>query len=140
MKFHKSVIVPDRVRKIEGSFSFIPHNFVTDGFFAALTKNELLLYFLLVIVGDRQGLSYYSQDRLAVMLKMPLDDLMCARNNLIDKSLIAFDGFQFQVLSLPKEPITIQSKPLRTEDDFLENDSLTIRKHISQQFSEHKEG
>lgn len=139
MKFYKHVLVPDRVRKIEGSFSFIPHNFVTDGFFTALTQNELLLYFLLVIVGDRNGLSYYSQDRLAVMLKMSLDDFIYARNDLIDKSLIAFDGFQFQVLSLPKAPVYIPSKPLRSDDDFMQNDPLTIRKLINKQFSIDKE-
>jgi hypothetical protein len=55
--------VPDRVRKIDGGFSFVPHRFVTEGFFTSLNQHELLLYFLLLLVGDRQGLSYYSQDR-----------------------------------------------------------------------------
>jgi len=135
MKIKKYLLLPDRERKIDGSFSFIPHQFVTAGFFSSLTHHELLVYFLLVLVGDRHGLSFYSQDRLCAMLKMPLDDFLQGRNGLIDKSLIAFDGFMFQVLSLPDKPIHSKSKPLTTAQDFAANDPLTIRKIIEQRLS-----
>jgi hypothetical protein len=135
MKIKKQIVMPERVRKIDGSFSFIPHRFIADGFFASLTQAELLVYFLLVLVGDRHGLSYYSQDRLCLMLKMPVDDFLSARNGLIKKSLIAFDGFMFQVLALPEKPVLAGPKPLVTDDDFLENDPLTIRQVIRKQFS-----
>ena len=59
MKIVKHPIIADRVRKIDGSFSFIPHQFITQQFFTSLNQHELLLYFLLVLVGDRCGLSYY---------------------------------------------------------------------------------
>ena len=52
LKVDKQPIINNRVRKINGSFSFIPHDFVTKGFLAALNQHELLLYFLLVTVGD----------------------------------------------------------------------------------------
>ncbi len=81
MKIAKHPIVPERVRKIDGGFSFIPHTFVTHGFVTSLNQHELLLYFLLVLVGDRQGLSYYSQDRLCTMLRMTLDDFISARGS-----------------------------------------------------------
>ena len=32
----KRILNPDRVRKIKGGFSFVPHRFLTDGFLAAL--------------------------------------------------------------------------------------------------------
>jgi len=102
-----------------------PHKFVTAGFFTSLNQHELLIYFLLVIVGDRNGLSYYSQDKLCTMLKMSLDDFIAARNGLIDRSLIAFDGFMFQVLSLPHKVVTIQEKQLTTKDD-----PVTVRQLI----------
>jgi hypothetical protein len=120
------------VRKIDGGFSFIPHAFVTQRFFASLNQHELLLYFLLVLVGDRQGLSFYSQDRLCTMLRMNLDDFITARNGLIEKSLIAFDGFMFQILSLPEKPLTLPPKSLTTQEDFEKNDPFTIRKIIAQ--------
>jgi hypothetical protein len=132
MKITKQPIIPDRVRKIEGSFSFMPHKFLTNGFLTSLNQHELLLYFLLVLVGDRQGLSYWSQDRLCIMLRMNLDDFIAARNGLIEKSLIAFDGFMFQVLSLPEKPLTVPTRPLRTQEDFENNDPLTIRQIITQ--------
>ena len=136
MKIEKQILVPERVRQIKGSFSFIPHRFVADGFFSSLTHAELLVYFLLILVGDRYGLSYFGQDRLCTILKMPVDDFMHARNGLIEKTLIAFDGFLFQVLSLPKKPILKKSKVFTTPEDFLENDPLTIRAVIKQSIEE----
>lgn len=135
MKIEKKVLVADRVRKIDGSFSFIPHQFVTKGFLNSLSQHELLVYLILVLVGDRHGLSYYSQDRLCTMLKMPIDDFIQARNGLIRKALIAFDGFLFQVLSLPAHPVKTDSKPLTTEQDFLNKDPLTIRQYLEQQLA-----
>jgi hypothetical protein len=38
------------------------------------------------------------------MLKLDLEDYITARNALIDKQLLAFDGRQFQVLALPLTP------------------------------------
>jgi hypothetical protein len=131
MKIYKHPLLADRVRKIDGSFSFIPHRFLTQNFFSSLDQHELLLYFLLVLVGDRQGLSYYSQDRLCVLLRMTLDDFIIARNSLIEKSLIAFDGFMFQVLSLPEKP-PLPAKPLTSRQDFEDNDPFTIRQLITQ--------
>jgi hypothetical protein len=131
MKIYKQPLLADRVRKIDGSFSFIPHRFLTQNFFASLDQHELLLYFLLVLVGDRQGLSYYSQDRLCVLLRMTLDDFIFARNSLIEKSLIAFDGFMFQVLSLPEKPPP-PAKPLTNRQDFEAHDPFTIRQIITE--------
>lgn len=134
MKVIKQPVIPDRVREIDGPFSFIPHRFILNHFFTSLNQHELLLYFLLVLVGDRQGLSYYSQDRLCIMLRLTLDDFMVARDGLIEKSLIAFDGFMFQVLSLPKEPIATP-KALVTREDFERHDPLTIRQLVRQSLS-----
>jgi hypothetical protein len=131
MKVIKQPVIPDRVREIDGHFSFIPHRFILNHFFTSLNQHELLLYFLLVLVGDRQGLSYYSQDRLCIMLRMTLDDFMMARDGLIEKSLIAFDGFMFQVLSLPEKPIAAP-KALTTQKDFECRDPFTIRQMIAQ--------
>jgi hypothetical protein len=101
----KKILVAERVRKIDGGFSFIPHRFLTDGFFALLNPDELLLYFFLVLTGDRSGLSFYSYDKICTLLQMSLDQYINARNSLIEKDLIAFDGTIFQVLSLPRKAI-----------------------------------
>jgi hypothetical protein len=100
----KKILNPDRIRRIDKGFSFIPHRFVTDGFLAALGQNELLLYLFLVLVSDRFGLSFYSYDAICSLLGIRLDQYIQARNSLIDKDLIAFNGTIFQVLDLPAKP------------------------------------
>jgi hypothetical protein len=100
----KKLLRPDRVRKIQGSFAVIEHRFLRDGFWTDLSHEELLLYVLLVLVADRNGLSYYSYDKLCSLLHFTVDDYVQARNTLIDLDLLAFDGTLFQVLSLPNNP------------------------------------
>jgi hypothetical protein len=136
VKIEKKPLIPQRLRKINGTFSYVPHSFLTKGFLASLSQTELLVYFLLVLAGDRNGLSYYSQDRLCILLKMSIDDFMIARNGLIKKSLIAFDGFLFQVLSLPERPVELSSKVLGTPDDFIQKDPLTIRRILDREFKD----
>ena len=101
----KKVIHPNRVRRIDGGFSFIPHRFLTDGFLASLNQKELLLYLFLILVSDRHGLSFYSYDSICSLLQITADEYIDARNALIKKDLIAFDGSIFQVLDLPPKPI-----------------------------------
>jgi len=109
----KKILNLDRVRRIEGGFSFIQHRFLTDGFFASLNPHELLLYFLLVLAGDRNGISFYSYDKICTLLQMNLERYIMARNELIDKDLIAFDGTVFQVLSLPGQALKTSSPRTR---------------------------
>jgi len=101
----KRILNPQRVRRIEGGFSYIPHRFLTDGFLSSLGQHELLLYLFLVVVSDRHGLSFYSYDTICSLLQLNLDQYLQARDGLIEKDLIAFDGTLFQVLQLPAKPI-----------------------------------
>ena len=110
MMVKKKIINPDRIRRINGGFSFIPHRFLGDGFLGSLQQKELLLYLFLVIVSDRHGLSFYSFDAICTLLQLDLDQYINARNTLIDKDLIAFDGTVFQVLDLPAKPVLLSSK------------------------------
>jgi hypothetical protein len=110
MMIMKKILNPDRIRRINGGFSFIPHRFLGDGFLSSLQQKELLLYLFLVIASDRHGLSFYSYDAICTLLQMRLDQYIAARNGLIDKDLIAFDGTVFQVLGLPVRPVLLSSK------------------------------
>ena len=55
---------PDRIRSIRGSFSWIDHRFFRQGFDQGLTRLEKLLYLVLVAVSNRDGVSFYSDERL----------------------------------------------------------------------------
>jgi len=102
----KKILDPDRIRHIEGGFSFIPHRFLAEGFLTTLNQKELLLYLFLVLASDRYGLSFYSYDIICSLLQISVEEYIEARDALIKKVLIAFDGTLFQVLDLPPKPIT----------------------------------
>ena len=101
----KKILNPDRIRGINGGFSFIQHRFISDGFLSSLNQKQLLLYLFLVLVSDRYGLSYYSYDSICSLLQLTLEDYIQARDDLLKRDLIAFDGTLFQVLQLPTKPL-----------------------------------
>ncbi len=125
----KKILDPNRIRRIDGGFSFIPHRFLFDGFLASLNQKELLLYLFLIIAADRNGLSYYSYDAICALLQLNLDQYIQARNGLIEKKLIAFDGTLFQVLDLPSNPIKSSTSKLTDEST-----PEALAKIISQSF------
>jgi len=129
----RSPIIAERVRKIDGGFSFIPHRFLHGGFFAGLNQDELLLYFFLVLAGDRNGVSFYGHDAICTLLDLQNDLYLVARNGLLDKDLLAFDGRRFQVLSLPEAPVHDETRPLEIQDDFAQRDPATIRRILERE-------
>jgi hypothetical protein len=105
----KKLLDSSRVRKIEGSFSWIDHRFITGGFLQDLSTVEILVYLFLVAVSDRHGISFYHDDRICSLLKIGLASLGQARDDLIMRSLIAYESPLYQVLSLPPQPIALPS-------------------------------
>jgi hypothetical protein len=89
-----------------------------------------LLYVLLVLVADRNGLSYYGYDTICTLLRCTLEDYLVARNGLIAKDLIAFDGHLLQVLSLPDKPVGLSASSLRTPEHMQPRDPATLRQII----------
>ena len=126
----KKPLYPQRIRKITSSFAFIEHRFLRDGFWSTLDQHQLLLYVFLIIVADRNGLSYYSYDKICTLLKIAVDDYIVARDALIEKDLIGFDGNLFQVLSLPDQPVDPACAPLKSKKDMQTLDPATIHQHI----------
>ena len=120
----KKILEPERIRRIDGGFSFIPHRFLTDGFLASLNQKELLLYLFLIIVSDRHGLSFYGYDAICSLLELSLDQYMEARDGLIEQDLIAFDGTIFQVLELPCTRIQPKAPQMRADITRLIRQSL----------------
>jgi len=100
----RAPIEPARIRKITGSFSWIDHRFLHDGHLAAMTAEEMRLYFFLVLVADRNGISFYGYEKICALLKLELEQFILARDRLVSKSLIAAECGRFQVLQLPEKP------------------------------------
>jgi hypothetical protein len=125
----RNPLISHRVRTITSSFAFIQHRFLRHGFWASLGHHELLLYFFFVLVADRQGLSFYSYDKICSLIAISVDEYIVARDSLIKKDLLAFDGTFFQVLSLPSEPVRL-SRLLKKTEDMQREDPATIHQLI----------
>jgi hypothetical protein len=133
-RIEKKPLEPQRIRKITSSFAFIEHRFLRDGFWSTLDRHQLLLYVFLIIVADRNGLSYYSYDKICTLLKITVDEYIVARDALIEKDLIGFDGHLFQVLSLPDQPLDTSCTALKNKKDMQKHDPATIHQLIAHSF------
>lgn len=104
---------PDRIRTISGSFSWIDHRFLRQGFDEGLERLEKLFYFVLIAVSNRDGVSFYSDSSLAKLLDIRFPhELEGARNELLARDLIAYKEGIYQVLELPSRPLTPGHYPL----------------------------
>ena len=131
LKSLRAPIVKDRLRCIgHDGFTYLNHRFLRDRFLASLERDELALYVFLVLGANRDGVSFYRYDAICSILTLTLDDFIAARNALIDKDLIAFDGTRFQVLSLPEAPIQSTQTPIATQQELNAKDPATIRAAI----------
>ena len=99
-------------RKITHSFSWIDHRFIREGHLQKLSCDEIALYTFLVLVGNRDGVSFYRLEKICKFLNhMAWDAFFTARDRLVQLGLIAFRPFSlhdpngyYQVLSLdPKD-------------------------------------
>lgn len=136
----KEPLIHHRVRRLEGSFAWISHRFLRDGFWTSLSHHELVLYLFLVIVGDRQGLSYYGFDKICTLTGMDTDTYIDVRNDLINKDLIAFDGYLFQVLSLPDRLVSSPLLPIVSQAEMIQRDPGTIHQIVTKQFGRGRGG
>lgn len=105
------IVAPNRIRTNEGSFAYIPHRFLRDGFYGACTSAERSVYLLLVLAADRNGVSFYRRDTIAGMSGLGLRQVEEAFEGLESKDLVACGGRLVQVLSLPAEPPRGQQVP-----------------------------
>lgn len=119
----KKPIRPDRIRNITGSFSWLDHRILSHGYLMTMTKHELLLYFFLVLVGDKNGISFYGYDKICQFLEITLDEYIAARDALLKRDLIAVEQGRFQVLQLPEKRVSSDrvhagGEPLTLKDIF----------------------
>ena len=104
----KSPILPQRVRKVPASFSWIDHRLVSDRHIDLCSHAAAAFYLFLVCVGDDKGLSYYGDQSIMDKLSMDRQTLQSARSDLIRNRLLAWQKPIYQVLRL--EPVVGQNK------------------------------
>ena len=72
-----------------------------DGHLKEMSRDEILLYFFYVLVGDRNGISFYNYQTICGLLKIDSRSFALAQAALIGRSLIAYQDRRVQVLQLP---------------------------------------
>jgi len=74
---NKKILNPDRLRRINVGFSYIPHRFLTDGFLSSLSQKELLFYLFLVLVsGIAMGYLFIPVTPSALCSNSPLGNIL----------------------------------------------------------------
>jgi hypothetical protein len=95
------ILVPARLRRPPATgWSWLDRRFVREHA-AHLSRDAVLLYFVLSAVADKYGLSFYADATLATLSRMTLPALIQARDELLSRDLIAHQVRYTQVLSLP---------------------------------------
>ena len=107
----KHILVAQRLRKPPATgWSWLDRRFLREhGDY--LTREAVLLYLFLVAVADRHGLSFYSDHTLCSRLQLSQPVLERARQELLDRDLIACQLPLVQVLSLPTRTVSRRPEP-----------------------------
>jgi hypothetical protein len=107
----KRLLVPHRLRKPPATgWSWIDRRFLREHG-DHLSREAILLYLFLAAVADKHGLSFYSDNALSSRLRLPLADLEKARQELLERDLIACQLPLVQVLSVPTPGVRRRSEP-----------------------------
>jgi hypothetical protein len=107
----KHVLVPQRLRRPPATgWSWLDRRFLREhGDY--LSREAVLLYLFLAAVADRHGLSFYSDATLACRLRLSQPVLAQAREELLNRDLIAHELPLVQVLSLPTPGVRRRAEP-----------------------------
>lgn len=107
----KRILVPQRLRRPPPTgWSWLDRRFLREhGDY--LSREAVLLYLFLVAVADRHGLSFYSDHALASRLRLSRPVLERAREELLQRDLIAHQLPLVQVLSLPAPGVQRRAEP-----------------------------
>jgi hypothetical protein len=108
---HKRLLVAERLRRPPATgWSWLDRRFLREhGDY--LSREAVLLYLFLAAVADRHGLSFYSDHTLTCRLRLAQPILEQARQELLDRDLIAHALPLVQVLSLPTPGISRRPEP-----------------------------
>jgi hypothetical protein len=107
----KRILVPQRLRRPPPTgWSWVDRRFLREHG-DHLSREAILLYLFLAAVADKHGLSFYSDNTLSSRLRLPLPALEKARQELLERDLIAYELPLVQVLSVPAPGVRRRSEP-----------------------------
>lgn len=72
------------------SYSIIDHEILHGGYLHRLYHESMVMYLFLVVVGDREGRSFYAETTVMDILRLSVKELEDARSQLIEEGLIEY--------------------------------------------------
>ena len=110
-QIQKRILVAERLRRPPATgWSWVDRRFLREHG-DHLSREAMLLYLFLAAVADRHGLSFYSDHTLTSRLRLSQPVLEQARQELLDRDLIAHQLPLVQVLSLPAPGVSRRPEP-----------------------------
>lgn len=97
---HKQPLSLAQLRQMPKQFSWVDQRLVREHYIDALSHPACALYLFLLTVADAQGLSYDAEATLSRRLSMSQATLRQARQDLIERQLLAYRRPLYQVLAL----------------------------------------
>jgi DNA-binding transcriptional MocR family regulator len=82
------------------SYSIVDHQVLHGGYLNRLSHESMALYLFLVVVGDRQGQSFYSERLVMEILRLSSRQISRAREELISEGLISYRRPYWQVKNI----------------------------------------
>jgi hypothetical protein len=102
----KRPLDPRRLRsRPPRGFGWLDHRLLRQGYLARCSPPATALYCLLVCAGDGDGLSFYSDPRICVLLGLEPALLPRVRRELVELGLVAYQKPLYQVLALSDAPV-----------------------------------
>ena len=90
-KYH--IPQPKNIRNIKGSFAWIDHRLMRNGFMETMTHQDIALYLFLILVADKNGVSFYRKEKICEAVSLDFSQFEIAKDRLINMKLIAFESY-----------------------------------------------
>ena len=84
---------PKMIRSIRGSFAWVDHRLIRNGFLGVMTHEDVTLYLFLVLAADKNGVSFYRKEKICQTVALNDRQFEIAKDRLIDMQLIAFETY-----------------------------------------------
>jgi len=84
---------PQNIRKINGSFAWIDHRLLREGYIPVMTGQDQALYLFLALAADRNGVSFYRKENICDILALDFQQFEVVRDRLIDLKLVAYQPY-----------------------------------------------
>ena len=90
-KYH--IPQPKNIRNIKGSFAWLDHRLMRNGFLEVMTHDDIVLYLFLILAADRNGVSFYRKEKICEAVSLDFSQFEIAKDRLVNMKLVAFEGY-----------------------------------------------